>query len=162
MHMYDQLFSLATDGPLTMQIVADATNHTLTINVIPQPTDQQAARAARALSLTATPDEFAADFCTALRDYQCAHHALLAQAVAQIQAVRTSSGKLAVKPSASSTSRAPTLSTSKAEDRNVQTGVPPKAEQPTTDNDLEPVVDAAPSHMQPAQRPAPVQTALFS
>ena len=64
--MFKELFELVrASGPLTMAVSADAPRGTMTVVVIPKPADAKDEPAlATPLSLTATPEEFDAEFTT--------------------------------------------------------------------------------------------------
>ena len=71
MSMFQELFSLAAAASLTLTISADAKAGRMTINVIPRPhKDGDEPALAKALSLTATPQEFDEGFVAALQDYR--------------------------------------------------------------------------------------------
>lgn len=123
MSMFAELYALATSATLAMVISADDKTGKLTINVVPKPRkDMDEPALTKALSLTATPAEFDADFVTALKDYREARQSLIEQAEATqevLHAAKAASAKKAgeamtkaAKPaSAAATAKAPIAST---------------------------------------------------
>lgn len=119
MTMFKELYELAASATLTMVISADGKTGRMTINVIPKPKkDVDEAALTKALSLTATPDEFDAEFVGVLKGYREVRLSLAAQAEATqevLQAAKAASAKKAgeamtkaVKPAATtSPARAP-------------------------------------------------------
>lgn len=99
MPMFEELYALALGASLTMTISADEKTGRMTVNVIPKPrkgVDESAL--SQPLSLTATPQEFDADFIDALRGFRAAHQSLATQAEATkeiIEAARSASVKKA-------------------------------------------------------------------
>ena len=80
MSMFQELFSLAAGASLTLTLSADARTSRMTINVIPRPhKDGDEPALAKALSLTATPQEFDEGFVAALRSYREARQSLAEQ-----------------------------------------------------------------------------------
>ena len=80
MSMFQELFSLAAGASLTLTLSADAKTGRMTINVIPGPyKDGDEPALAKALSLTATPQEFDEGFVAALRGYREARQSLAEQ-----------------------------------------------------------------------------------
>lgn len=80
MSMFQELFSLAAGASLTLTLSADAKTGRMTINVIPRPhKDGDEPALAKALSLTATPQEFDEGFVAALRGYREARQSLADQ-----------------------------------------------------------------------------------
>ena len=80
MSMFQELFSLAAGASLTLTLSADTKTGRMTINVIPRPhKDGDEPALAKALSLTATPQEFDAGFVAALRGYREARQSLAEQ-----------------------------------------------------------------------------------
>ena len=80
MSMFQELFSLAAGASLTLTLSADAKTGRMTINVIPRPhKDGDEPALAKALSLTATPQEFDEGFVAALRGYREARESLADQ-----------------------------------------------------------------------------------
>lgn len=83
MHLFHELFALSKDATLSMLVTSDQAAGTLTISVLPRPRailDQPAL--SKDLTLTGTPDEFAADFVSALTGYRAARETLRQQAEA--------------------------------------------------------------------------------
>lgn len=71
MTMFEELFSLATSATLTLTVSADAKAGQMTINVIPKLNkDADEPALTKALSLTATPQEFDDGFVAALQSYR--------------------------------------------------------------------------------------------
>lgn len=71
MSMFEELFALASGANLTLTISADAKTGRMTINVVPRPhKDFDEPALTKALSLTATPQEFEAGFIEALKGYR--------------------------------------------------------------------------------------------
>lgn len=71
MTMFEELFALATSASLTLTISADHKTGRMTINVIPRPNkDADEPALTKALSLTATPQEFDDGFVAALQGYR--------------------------------------------------------------------------------------------
>lgn len=71
MTMFEELFTLASSASLTMTISADPKAGRMTINVIPRPNkDADEPALTKALSLTATPQEFDEGFVVALHGYR--------------------------------------------------------------------------------------------
>ncbi len=83
MTMFEELHALATGATLTMIVSADEKTGRMTVHVIPKPKkDVDEAALTKALSLTATPQEFDAGFVEALRGYREVRHSLAEQAEA--------------------------------------------------------------------------------
>ena len=83
MHLFHELFALSKDATLSMLVTSDQAAGTLTISVLPRPRaplDQPAL--SKDLTLTGTPDEFAADFVSALTGYRTGRETLRQQAEA--------------------------------------------------------------------------------
>ncbi len=99
MTMFNELYELATSATLTMVISADEKTERMTINVIPKPRkDVDEPALTKALSLTATPDEFDAEFVGVLKGYREVRQSLAAQAEATqevLQAAKAASAKKA-------------------------------------------------------------------
>ena len=83
MTLFHQLFQLAQSAALTMTISADVGDGRRTNNDVPRPkTDRKEPALTTALSLTATPDEFDADFVRVLSTYRATRQSLAEQAEA--------------------------------------------------------------------------------
>ncbi len=99
MTMFKELYELAASAALTMVISADEKTGRMTINVIPKPKkDVDEPALTKALSLTATPDEFAAEFVGVLKGYREVRQSLATQAEATrevLQAAKAASAKKA-------------------------------------------------------------------
>lgn len=99
MTMFEELFALAGSATLTLTISADDKTGRMTINVIPKPRqDADEPALTKALSLTALPAEFDAQFVQTLRDYREARQSLAEQAQATqevLQAAKAASAKKA-------------------------------------------------------------------
>ena len=83
MHLFHELFALSKDATLSMLVTSDQAAGTLTISVLPRPRatlDQPAL--SKDLTLIGTPDEFAADFISALTGYRTGRETLRQQAEA--------------------------------------------------------------------------------
>lgn len=82
--MFKELFELArASGPLTMAVSADTPPGQMTVVVIPKSGDAKDEPAlATPLSLTATPEEFDADFTTVLASYRGQRQSLAEQVAA--------------------------------------------------------------------------------
>lgn len=79
--MFHDLFKLSLKATIAMTVSADASTGLMTINVIPKPKEDLDEPALGApLSLTATPDEFQADFINVLTGYRQQRESLTAQA----------------------------------------------------------------------------------
>lgn len=111
MTMFEELFALATSATLTMTVSADEKTGRLTVNVIPKPKQQAGEPAlAQPLSLTATPQEFDAEFVQALRGYRDVRQSLAQQAEATnevIEAAKAASVKKASEATAKASSAKP-------------------------------------------------------
>lgn len=99
MTMFKELYELATSATLTMVISADEKTGRMTINVIPKPKKEVDEPAlTKALSLTATPDEFDAEFVGVLKGYREVRQSLATQAEATrevLQAAKAASARKA-------------------------------------------------------------------
>ena len=99
MSMFEELFALASHATLTLIVSADAASGRMTVSVIPKPKDDNGEAALRQpLSLTATPQEFDAEFLDALRDYREVRASLADQAAATkevLEAAKSASVKKA-------------------------------------------------------------------
>ncbi|MDP3539140.1 MAG: PRTRC system protein E [Ferribacterium limneticum] len=99
MTMFKELYELATSAALTMVISADEKSGRMTINVVPKPKmDVDEPALTKALSLTATPDEFDAEFVGVLKGYREVRQSLVEQAEATqevLQAAKAASAKKA-------------------------------------------------------------------
>lgn len=99
MTMFKELYELGTGAALTMVISADEKTGRMTINVIPKPKkDVDEPALTKALSLTATPDEFDAEFVGVLKGYREVRQSLATQAEATrevLQAAKAASAKKA-------------------------------------------------------------------
>ena len=83
MTMFEEMHALATGATLTMIVSADEKTGRMTVHVIPKPKkDVDELALTKALSLTATPQEFDAGFVEALRGYREVRHSLAEQAEA--------------------------------------------------------------------------------
>ena len=122
MSMFTELYHLALNATLTMTVSADEKQGKLTINVIPKPkSDTGEAALSTPLTLTATPEEFDAEFVTALTGFRVAHTSLSQQALVTrelLDAAKEASAKkgagavaVAVAKVAKSKPAAPTKST---------------------------------------------------
>src|SRR5437867_348688 len=83
MTMFHQLFQLALSATVTMTISADEKDGRMTINVVPKPkADLKEPALSTPLSLTATPEEFDAEFVQVLSTYRATRQSLAEQAEA--------------------------------------------------------------------------------
>jgi PRTRC genetic system protein E len=83
MGMFTELYALASEATLTLVIDADTKQRRMTINVVPKPKkDHGEAALSKDLSLTATPEEFDAEFLQVLQGYREQRRGLLEQAQA--------------------------------------------------------------------------------
>jgi PRTRC genetic system protein E len=103
MSMFEELFALATGASLTLTVSADAKSGQMTINVIPKPhKDADEPALTKALSLTATPQEFDEGFIAGLRGYREVRRSLADQAEATkevLEAARAASVRKAAEAS---------------------------------------------------------------
>jgi PRTRC genetic system protein E len=117
MSMFAELYALASSATLAMVISADDKTGKLTINVVPKPKkDMDEPALTKALSLTATPAEFDADFVTALKDYREARQSLIEQAEATqevLHAAKAASAKKAGEAMTKATKPAPAVAVTK-------------------------------------------------
>jgi PRTRC genetic system protein E len=126
MTMFEELHALAASATLTMVISADGKNGRMTINVIPKPKkDVDEPALTKALSLTATPAEFDAEFVGVLKGYREVRQSLAVQAEATqevLQAAKAASAQKAgeamtkavkVKPAPASTATVKVAATPK-------------------------------------------------
>ena len=110
--MFKELFELVrASGPLTMAVSADAPRGTMTVVVIPKPADAKDEPAlATPLSLTATPEEFDAEFTTVLAGYRTQRLSLAEQVAATnevLAAAREASVQKGSKAATTATARTP-------------------------------------------------------
>jgi PRTRC genetic system protein E len=83
MTMFQELYALATSATLTMIVSADEKSGKLTISVLPKPKKEVGEVAlTKDLTLTATPEEFDAEFVQALQGYREVRASLMQQAEA--------------------------------------------------------------------------------
>jgi PRTRC genetic system protein E len=80
MSMFKELYELALGAALTLTISADEKKGRMTVNVIPKPRDAGEPALSTPLVLTATPEEFDADFVAVLAGYRTSHASLVQQA----------------------------------------------------------------------------------
>ncbi|MBY0365423.1 hypothetical protein CDN99_15560 [Roseateles aquatilis] len=81
MTMFSELYRLALGATLTLTLSVDDKTGRMTVNVIPKPRQDAGEPAlSTPLVLTATPEEFDADFVTVLSGYRAAHTSLAEQA----------------------------------------------------------------------------------
>jgi len=99
MTMFKELYALASAATLTMVVRADEKTGKLTVSVLPKPKKDMGEPAlTKDLTLTATPEEFDADFIEALRDYREKRQSLTEQAEATnevLEAAKSASAKKA-------------------------------------------------------------------
>jgi PRTRC genetic system protein E len=117
MTMFEELFALATSASLTMTISADHKAGRMTINVIPRPSkDADEPALAKALSLTATPQEFDEGFVAALQGYREVRQSLADQVEATkevLEAAKLASVKKAADASTKARADKPSPSAAK-------------------------------------------------
>jgi PRTRC genetic system protein E len=163
MTMFQELFQLAQSATLTMTISADADGR-MTINVVPRPkADLKEAALSMPLTLTATPDEFDADFVRVLSTYRVGHQSLAAQAEATKE-VLDAAAKASAKRGADAVQRASTKTVHPAKpaseagpadgDDDTDTDADGDANNGTSAPDMTPPA-------KPAADPAPVEPQLF-
>jgi PRTRC genetic system protein E len=113
MSMFGELFALAAGANLTLTISADAKTGRMTINVVPRPhKDFDEPALTKALSLTATPQEFDAGFVEALKGYREVRQSLTDQLEATkevLEAAKAASVKKATDANAKARSDKPSL-----------------------------------------------------
>lgn len=118
MSMFEELYALATSATLTLILSADEKTGRMTINVIPKPRkDVGEAALTKALSLTATPAEFEAEFVGVLKDYRETRQSLAEQAEATqevLLAAKSASAKKAGEAMTKATRPASTAVATKA------------------------------------------------
>lgn len=117
MTMFKELYGLATRAALTMFISADEKTGRMTINVVPKPKkDVDEPALTKALSLTATPDEFDAEFVGVLKGYREVRQSLAEQAEATqevLHAAKAASAKKAGEAMTKAVKLAPAAVTTK-------------------------------------------------
>ncbi|MDF3831433.1 PRTRC system protein E [Cupriavidus basilensis] len=117
MTMFEELFALATGATLTMTVSADEKTGRMTVNVIPKPKKDVAEPAlTKALSLTATPQEFDAGFVEALQGYREVRQSLAEQAEATkevLEAAKVASVKKATDATTKATTANPPVAAHK-------------------------------------------------
>ena len=86
--MFQQLFDMATDTPLTVVLNGDKATGLLTVVVMPRPANNGQPALATPLSLTATPADFEAGFADAVASYRKEHRSLAEQAEATAELLR--------------------------------------------------------------------------
>lgn len=146
MTMFEELHALASSATLTMIVSADDKSGRMTVHVIPKPKKEVDEPAlTKALSLTATPQEFDAGFVEALRGYREVRHSLAEQAEATKEVLEAA--KLAsVKRAGDAASKAARPATSKPGSPPTETTASP-ASAPAADDESEDegVAPAAPA-----------------
>jgi PRTRC genetic system protein E len=112
MSMFTELYQLALGATLTMTVSADEKQGKLTINVIPKPKAESGEAAlSTPLTLTAAPEEFDADFVTALAGFRVAHTSLAQQALVTkelLDAAKSASAKKGTGAVARASAKTPT------------------------------------------------------
>ncbi|MBI5720661.1 MAG: PRTRC system protein E [Rubrivivax sp.] len=118
MTMFEELFALASGASLALTISADAKAGRMTINVIPRPgKDADDSALTKALTLTATPQEFDEGFIDALKGYRETRQSLADQVEATkevLEAAKAASVKKATEASTKARPDKPGLPTPKA------------------------------------------------
>lgn len=131
MAMFEELYALALGACLTLTISADEKTGRMTVNVIPKArknVDESAL--SQPLSLTATPQEFDAEFIDALRGFREVHQSLAKQAEATkevIEAARSASVKKASDATSKASKPATTASKAATSAPASKTAQPPSA-----------------------------------
>lgn len=117
MTMFEELFALAASASLTMTISADHKTGRMTINVVPRPVkDADEPALTKALSLTATPQEFDGGFLAALQGYREVRQSLADQVEATkevLEAAKVASVKKATDASTKARADKPSPSTAR-------------------------------------------------
>jgi PRTRC genetic system protein E len=160
MTLFHQLFQLAQSAALTLTISADASDGRMTINVVPKPNaDLKEPALATPLSLTATPDEFDADFMRVLSTYRASRQSLAEQADATNE-VLAAAQQASAKRGATAASKATPVRHAAKPIRTAVGGAPA-----ADDHDPGEVVADAPSPdgttAMPSTAPVPVEPQLF-
>lgn len=136
MSMFEELFALASGASLALTISADAKSGRMTINVIPRPAkDGDDPALTKALSLTATPQEFDDGFIPALKGYRETRQSLADQVEATrevLEAAKAASVKKATEASTRARPDKPAAPTPKAGTSN-----PSPAASTTSDPDTD-------------------------
>lgn len=131
MPMFEELYALALGACLTMTVSADEKTGRMTVNVIPKPRkDVGESALTQPLSLTATPQEFDAEFIDALRGFREVHQSLAKQAQATkevIEAARSASVKKASDATSKASKPASETSSVTTSAREPKTGQPPSS-----------------------------------
>lgn len=159
MTLFHQLFQLAQSATLTMTISADDKDGRMTINVVPKPkADLKEPALTTPLSLTATPDEFDADFVRVLSTYHAKRQSLAEQADATNE-VLDAAKQASAKRGATAVAKAmPVRQAAKRPET-------PAAEEPDdveTETDADADADtSSPADDKPSAAPASVEPQLF-
>lgn len=135
MTMFKELYELVASATLTMVISADEKSGRMTINVIPKPKkDVDEAALTKALSLTATPAEFDAEFVGVLKGYREVRQSLETQAEATQEVLQAAKAASARKAGEAMTKAAkPSAPAAPAKTPSVATAAMP--ESPDADDD---------------------------
>ena len=134
MSMFQELFSLAAAASLTLTLSADAKTGRMTINVIPRPhKDGDELALAKALSLTASPQEFDEGFVAALRGYREVRQSLADQ-VEATREVLEAAKQASVRKATDANTKARTDKPMPMQKPAVPTAPPPG---PASDTDLD-------------------------
>ena len=86
--MFQQLFDMSAETPLTVVLNGDKATGLLTVVVMPRPANNGEPALATPLSLTATPADFEAGFAEAVAAYRKEHRSLAEQAEATAELLR--------------------------------------------------------------------------
>lgn len=160
MTLFHQLFQLAQSATLTMTISTDEKEGRMTINVVPKPkADLKEPALTTPLSLTATPDEFDADFVRVLSTYRANRSSLAEQAEATnevLDAAKQASAKRGATAVAKALPVRPAAKRPEAPPPEEPDGV-------DTDTDDDAGADETPpaADDKPTAAPAPVEPQLF-
>ena len=126
MSMFEELFALAAGANLTLTISADAKTGRMTINVVPRPhKDFDEPALTKALSLTATPQEFDAGFIEALKGYREVRQSLTDQLEATkevLEAAKAASVKKATEANVKARPDKPSVPSKTAASSDVTSG----------------------------------------
>ncbi|QBE66367.1 PRTRC system protein E [Pseudoduganella lutea] len=117
MGMFTELYPLAVTTRLAMLVSADREHGVMTISLMPRPTQDAAAKLATDLTLTATPEDFDAEFIEALTGYRTKLLPLLEQAAAAGHAIEANHANRSKPPKAASQPAKPATPPKSSEQR---------------------------------------------
>ena len=128
MTMFKELYALASAATLTMVVSADEKTGKLTLSVLPKPKKDMGEPAlTKDLTLTATPEEFDAEFIEALRGYREKRQSLTEQAEATnevLEAAKSASAKKAAEAMSKAAKPAQSTKDSPVPDTKARAGDP--------------------------------------